>query len=230
MADWMDAVWTADVAMDSRRAVEQLKAQSKKEVNACAEDACSLHIPRSDLGEQFMEGKADADGAGWTSGRSMRVEANEDAACSAGADATRLSGTRCSDAASKARTLCSCNMVTASQCCSLSAASTTETEAAAVGKNDAGHDARRTMTGRVASSDGLCQTEELATKTVKPIEKVCRYEDNGTRSEEKTGMRLQMATKTGAITPKFLSSPGSTRNPQPSDAAVKETAYLSIFI
>ena len=57
MADWMDAVRTADVAMDSRRAVEQLKAQSRKEVNyAYAEDACSLHIPRSDLGEQFMEG------------------------------------------------------------------------------------------------------------------------------------------------------------------------------
>ena len=104
MADWMDAVRTADVAMDSRRAVEQMKAKSRKEVDACAEDACSLHIPRSDLGEQFMEGNEDADGSGCTSGRRMRVEANEDTTCSAGADATRPSGTRCSDAASTAGT------------------------------------------------------------------------------------------------------------------------------
>ena len=119
MADCMDAVRTTDAAVDSRRAIEKMKAQSKKEVDACVEDARSLHIPRSDLGEQLMEGKANAEGFGWTSGRRLRVEANEDRdedkACSAGADATQPSGMRCSGAASEAGTLCGRNMVTAPQ-------------------------------------------------------------------------------------------------------------------
>ena len=102
----------------------------------------------------MMEGKANADGSGWTSGWKLRVEANESTACGAGADAMRPSGTRCSDATSEARTLGGCNMVTAPQLVSLDRCPLSEPEVTAAREDGAGHDARRTMAAKVASSDG----------------------------------------------------------------------------